>query len=146
MVLTTTICDFIRGHPRPVDSSLRLTRLDTDRRRHSPVGRQIITTHGKVFIFPCIYFSPLSTPWGALLRRFFAAWDEGDWMCDWTVRPQTYMTEEGPVQGCHMLAPGASVCTACRRFAGDLKCAPGHPTKQTRLTRSAVTGLDGERL
>lgn len=60
----------------------------------------------------------------ASLHRFVARGEGGDWMCDWTVRPQTYMTGEGPVQGCHMLAPGASVCTACRRFAGDLECVP----------------------
>lgn len=57
------------------------------------------------------------------LRSFIAAGEAGapDWQCEWTVRPQTYMTEEGPVQGCHMLVPGSSVCTACRRFSGDLR-------------------------
>lgn len=50
------------------------------------------------------------------------------------MRPQTYLAEgplegegseaggEGvPVQGCHMLVPGSDPCTACRRFAGDLR-------------------------
>jgi hypothetical protein len=55
---------------------------------------------------------------------FIAAGEGGgaDWRCDWTVRPQTYLLEdEGPVQGCHMLVPGSSICTACRRFSGDLR-------------------------
>lgn len=54
----------------------------------------------------------------------FIALGEGggaDWRCDWTVRPQTYLTDDGPVQGCHMLVPGSSTCTACRRFSGDLR-------------------------
>jgi hypothetical protein len=63
------------------------------------------------------------------LQCSFVAAGEGggaDWQCDWTVRPQTYLQDGGPVQGCHMLVPGSSICTACRRFSGDLRCCRPH--------------------